>query len=90
MNFVEGIIPGASRGLPSSLMLQNLELKRLGGKACMKNVSDRKDFYHQMKVSPERAASNALWPPIFLMIWKAQELLLLGVKGTSKRPSVTV
>ena len=27
-------------------------------------VSDRQDYYHQLRVSPERAASNTLWPPL--------------------------
>jgi len=63
-NFVEGTIPGASQCLPPALMLANLELRPFCDKACI-YVSDRKDFYHQMKVTSERAATNALWPPIF-------------------------
>ena len=27
-------------------------------------ISDRQDYYHQLRVSPERAASNTLWPPL--------------------------
>jgi hypothetical protein len=63
MNFVEGTIPGASRCLPSALLLANLELKPNSEKVSI-YISDRKDFYHQFKVSRERAASNALWPLI--------------------------
>ena len=61
MNYVEGTIPGASRCLPSALLLANLELKPGVEKVCI-YISDRKDFYHQFKVSKERASSNALWP----------------------------
>lgn len=63
MNFVEGTIPGASRCLPSALLLANLELKPNSEKVSI-YISDRKDFYHQFKVSRERASSNALWPLI--------------------------
>eukprot|EP00435_Cladocopium_sp_Y103_P065330 s276_g27.t1 len=61
MNYVEGTIPGASRSLPSALLLANLEINPSTEKVAT-YVSDRKDFYHQFKVSPERASSNALWP----------------------------
>jgi len=63
MHFVEGTIPGASRCLPSALLLANLELKPNSEKVSI-YISDRKDFYHQFKVSRERASSNALWPLI--------------------------
>ena len=50
--------PGA---LPSAHMLSVLEvcprLQRVS--VC---ISDRRDFYHQFKVTEERAASNAVWP----------------------------
>lgn len=44
------------------LLLANLELRPVLDKTCI-YVSDRKDFYHHMKVTPERAATN-VWPPV--------------------------
>lgn len=63
-NFVEGTIPGASQCFPPALMRADLEL-RLAGDRVRIFVSDGKDFYSQMKVTPERLATNALWPSIF-------------------------
>ena len=61
MNWREGRIPGVSRALPNAHMLSVLEvcprLQRVS--VC---ISDRRDFYHQFKVTEERAASNAVWP----------------------------
>ena len=63
MNACEGSVPGASRALPTAMLLASLEVdaekERLS--IC---ISDRKDFYHQFKVSPQRAASNRCFPPI--------------------------
>lgn len=60
-NYVEGRLAAVSAGLPSAQSFMDLEvdvpLQRLS--IC---CSDRKDFYHQIQVSPQRAASNGLWP----------------------------
>ena len=63
-NLVAGIIPGASQCFPPALMWANLAL-RLAGDRVRMFVSDGKDFYFWMKVTPERLATNALWPPVF-------------------------
>jgi len=62
-NFVEGRFPGVSKCLPPALLLADLEILPLHERFSV-YVSDRKDFYHQFKVSHQRAATNALWPPI--------------------------
>lgn len=62
-NFVEGRLPGVSKCLPPALLLADLEILPLHERFSV-SVSDRKDFYHQFKVSHQRAATNALWPPI--------------------------
>ena len=68
MNACEGTIPGASRALPSAMHLACLEVDPKCEKLSI-CISDRKDFYHQFKVSPQRAASNLCFPPV-----KASEL----------------
>lgn len=62
-NFVEGVVPGASKALPTALLLSALEVDP-SRQCCRISVSDRKDFYHQIGVSPQRAASNCLAPLI--------------------------
>lgn len=62
-NYVEGRIPGVSRCLPQAMLLANLEVSPQTEKFSI-CISDRKDFYHQFRVTPERAASNVLWPPV--------------------------
>eukprot|EP00438_Fugacium_kawagutii_P012773 Skav217633 [mRNA] locus=scaffold1334:5610:19402:- [translate_table: standard] len=62
-NHVEGLVPGASRCLPTAIQLASLEIdpQSQSARVC---ISDRKDFYHQIGVSRERASSNCLAPLI--------------------------
>eukprot|EP00435_Cladocopium_sp_Y103_P040350 s366_g11.t1 len=60
-NWKEGKLPGPSRGLPTAVGLSQLEIEPFLQKASI-CVSDRRDFYHQFKVSPQRARTNGLWP----------------------------
>ena len=64
-NWREGRLPGVSRALPSAVALSVLEIDPLKQRFSI-SISDRKDFYHQFAVSPPRAWSNALWPPLEL------------------------
>ena len=58
-NAMERAIDGPSRQLPSGFLLTNLRVtpfkQQLFG-----SITDRRDFYHQAKVTPQRAASNVL------------------------------
>ena len=62
-NAVEGIIPGASRALPTALLLGALEIK-LSCERFSVCISDRKDFYHQFKTTPQRTKTNMCFPPL--------------------------
>ena len=58
-NAAERHLPGRSQYLPQGQALVSLHLRRFKDKA-LAYVSGRKDFYHQLQVTPERAASNLL------------------------------
>lgn len=62
-NSIEVAMPGPSRYLPTGASLSVLEVdpRRTFVSA---SVSDRKDFYHQLKVSDQRAYTNLVWPPV--------------------------
>lgn len=60
-NWQEGRLPGVSRFLPAASMLAVLEIDPSSQRLSLR-ASDRKDFYHQLSVSPQRAATNGLWP----------------------------
>ena len=62
-NQIERGIPGPSRFLPvgQSLSVFEVDPSSASLAICM---TDRKDFYHQMKVTKSRAYSNAMWPPL--------------------------
>ena len=64
-NQIEAYLPGPSRSLPTGPNLAALEVDPLRQKLSI-CLSDRKDFYHQFKVSTSRAESNAMWPPLKL------------------------
>ena len=62
-NQIEAYLPGPSRALPSGFHLGVLEV-RPGSETVIACISDRRDFYHQIQVTPQRAASNVMWPPL--------------------------
>lgn len=62
-NQIERAIPGPSRFLPVGQSLSVLEVNPSQSRLSI-CVTDRKDYYHQLKVSRSRAYSNALWPPL--------------------------
>ena len=65
MNNAEGRIPaGPSHFLPAGSLLTRLVCPR--GCALYGSCVDRKDFYHQAKVTHERATSNAIGPVFVL------------------------
>ena len=60
-NYVEGRLVSTSRCLPSAQCLLDLEISARHQRLSI-CASDRRDFYRQMKVSEQRAASNAVFP----------------------------
>ena len=62
-NQTEAYLPGPSRYLPCGYHLGVLEVDPKKETVCT-CISDRRDFYHQIAVSDQRAASNRLWPPL--------------------------
>ena len=62
-NQIEVGLPGPSRFLPTGASLSVLEVDVT---CCFltASVSDRKDYYHQLKVSKNRANTNVMWPPL--------------------------
>lgn len=57
-NFTERHISGPSKHLPAGDLLTGLYVPR--GHTILGSITDRKDFYHQAAVSPERAQQNCL------------------------------
>lgn len=64
VNYAECHGPGPSSGLPQGQMLTALHVDKGG---CIKgSITDRRDFYHQCAVTPERFATNLVpfsFPP---------------------------
>ncbi len=60
-NYREGRIQGQSRFLPTAVTLLQLCPHRYG-QVLVGAATDRKDFYHQFKVTFERATTNFLFP----------------------------
>ena len=64
-NFMEARLSGDSQGLPSGPALGVIELDAASQRLSI-SCSDRKDFYHQFKVTGQRARTNVCWPPLSL------------------------
>ena len=80
-NQLETSIPGPSRYLPTGSALTTLEVP-LGSTVAI-CATDLKDYYHQLKVSPSRSRSNALWPPIplsLLQSTRAYDILVDSIR----------
>eukprot|EP00438_Fugacium_kawagutii_P033656 Skav204053 [mRNA] locus=scaffold3:301963:308610:- [translate_table: standard] len=61
-NYVEGALKGGpSAFLPTGVSLLQLEVSRYS-EVLVGASADRKDFYHQFWVTPERASTNTLFP----------------------------
>ena len=60
-NWQEARLPGVSRGLPNAASLSVLEIDPVSQTLSI-CISDRKDFYHQVRIPPTRAKTNGLWP----------------------------
>ena len=84
-NQLESSVPGPSRFLPCGPALCVLEVPR--GKTAVVSASDRKDFYHQLRVPATRARTNALWPPLpvkLLQSTKAYDVLCDQIQSRKK------
>lgn len=80
-NQLETSILGPSRYLPTGSALTTLEVP-LGSTVAI-CATDLKDYYHQLKVSPSRSRSNALWPPIplsLLQSTRAYDILVDSIR----------
>lgn len=62
-NQIERKMLGPSRSLPTGPLLANLELNPNSSTLSI-DITDRKDYYHQMMTSASRSFTNQLWPPI--------------------------
>ena len=60
-NFAEGKVEGPSRSLPAASDLAELRLDRKLEKITL-SITDRRDFYHQLRVTPAKAVTNTLGP----------------------------
>ena len=86
-NQLESKILGVSRGLPSGQSISQLEVKR--DQNVIIYCSDRRDFYHQLKVPERKAEENVMYPPIsaeLLRGTKAFEELVNRRKKFAHRP----
>ena len=85
-NYVEGRLACVSGGLPTAQSLLDLEI-HLPAQRISICASDRKDFYHQIKVPDRRARSNGIWPLLRLSDLegtKAFKLWSLAASGRKK------
>ena len=63
LNYVEGVLGGPSRSLPTSADLLQVCPKRF--EQCLSaSITDRRDFYHQFYVTDEKATCNAMYPVV--------------------------
>lgn len=86
-NQLEAYLPGPSRHLPCGYHLGVLEVDPKT-ETVITCISDRRDFYHQLAVSHQRACSNKLWPPIpldYLVGTKAFEEYGCGIRRRPRR-----
>ena len=62
-NQLEVGLPGPSRYLPTGASLSLIEVD---ASTCFltASASDRKDYYHQLRVSQSRSNTNVMWPPL--------------------------
>ena len=61
VNYAEGTILGPSKWLPQGTMLLQVAPRRYE-EILRGAVADRKDFYHQVKISDSKALKNAVFP----------------------------
>ena len=77
-NWVEGSIPGPSRHIPTGVALTGLYVSPSTHRLSI-NISDRRDFYHQLRVPLRRSRRNILVPPLptsrLRETWAYQEFL---------------
>ena len=86
-NQIEAYLPGPSRHLPSGWHLAIIEADP-SQQTVVTCISDRKDYYHQLSVTSERAATNRLWPPLpshLLHSTKAYERMVEELRSKKKR-----
>ena len=60
-NYAEGRIPGPSSCLPTAAEILQVAPRRYH-EMLVTSITDRRDFYHQFRVSSERASRNAVFP----------------------------
>ena len=60
---IERKLEGPSRYLPTGPLMAMLELNPAISTLSI-DITDRKDYYHQMETSIERSYTNLLWPPL--------------------------
>ena len=91
-NFAEAVLHGPSSDLPSGVALLQLAPIRWD-EVIVGCITDRRDYYHQIGVSPMRAATNCLYPPSRLSSFAGthahetfvQEFMKKPVKGSAGR-----
>ena len=90
-NAWEGRIPGPSSALPVGPLIGRLVIPEgYGIKVC---VTDRSDYYHQVKVTHARSRSNIVWPPMPLSKFvelKAYQKYCAAARESKKRRDRTV
>ena len=90
-NAWEGRIPGPSSALPVGPLIGRLVIPEgYGIKVC---VTDRSDYYHQVKVTHARSRSNIVWPPMPLSKFvelKAYQKYCAAARDSKKRRDRTV
>ena len=86
-NQIEAYLPGSSRSLPSGRHLTVLEADPFSEEVVI-YMSDRKGFYHQLKVTQSKAETTVLWPPFKtndLIGTKAYQNLIARLEEGKKR-----
>ena len=74
-NFAEARLPGPSRWLPSGEVLTALSCRPACEGLCL-CITDRRDFYHQLRCTPEKARLNRLQPALPAQAFAGSQALL--------------
>eukprot|EP00439_Symbiodinium_sp_Y106_P026212 s910_g3.t1 len=85
-NFRERALQGPSVALPCGPILLGMFIDPKSTTARIA-ITDRKDFYHQLGVGPQKACHNAVYPPLPEAAFLAALLMMISSAGAESTPA---